>query len=103
MRQYEDLVNAKGGNFDLGNYDVVAIHDQRPVMLTYLKDDTYCWRRCEINARQHFLAKVPKNAEVAVHYEVEAPGCGSSYFAGYLVVQKGIALVPKKKSETTEI
>jgi hypothetical protein len=94
VRQYMDL---RRDDFDPENYDAVAVHDRRYQTYTYVKGTQLNWNNSESNARQHFLAKVPKDAEVVLHYEIDPSGCGSENCAGHFVIQKGIAFIPKKK------
>lgn len=96
IREYLDI---RGDDADFDDYEYVGVHDQRFYLFNYRKKGWSHWQadNTKANSLPNFLSKVPKSAEAVVNYEITVSGCGAGSYAGQLVIQRGIALIPKKK------
>lgn len=100
----ESYLRATRQNLDaLDNFDLVSVHDQRVLNYIETKECRVYWtagnRQKEL--LDVFAKKVPLDAEAVVQYDITSTGAGAGKYpyAGFLVVQSGIALVPRKKTE----
>jgi len=85
------------------DYELEGVHDTRQYMGVKTIGGVIHWENPEddLDLTKHFAKKVPKKTEVVVDYEFNAIGIGSAtestQYQSYLIYQRGIALIPRKK------